>query len=101
MWHQTEDVAFAITDASNIIPRTIWISRVCYVSVFAAVAKDDALFPLEFLKRAVVANVVSLGMCNGNATDCATLEFICKWTVGSLDPHKNVFTNEMQITIAY
>jgi hypothetical protein len=38
-------------------------------------------------------------MSNRNAPDRSTLEFICKWTVSSLDSHKNVFADEMQIPI--
>src|SRR5690349_23154845 len=60
--HQSEDVAFPVTNSRNVITRAVWVGFVGDVAVLVAIAKDDALFTLQFGERRVVANVIAFGV---------------------------------------
>src|SRR5688500_13214613 len=57
--HQSEHVTFAITNAGDIVARAVWVSVVSDCAVLFAVAKDDAILPLQLGERLIVANVVA------------------------------------------
>src|SRR5690242_4090480 len=82
--HQSEDIAFPVTNSRNVITRAVWVGRVCDVAVLVTIAKDDAVVALEFGERRVVTNVVAFSVCDRNTEHRAALEFVCKRTVGSL-----------------
>ena len=67
MRHQTENIARTIADAGDVIARAVWIGGFRDVPVLVAVTKHDAIFPLEFCERLIVADVVAFSMSNRNS----------------------------------
>ena len=71
MRHQAQDVALAIADAGDGVERAVGIRRGIDAAVGRAVAEDDLVVALEFGERGGVAEVIALGVGDGNAQHLA------------------------------
>src|SRR4029077_6048785 len=79
----------------------IWVRRCSYGPARFTVTKDDPVFALEFCKSRIVAYIVSFGMCNRNSQHRSRSHFVGVRRVRSLNPHRDVLTNKIQIAVAY
>lgn len=101
MRHQAKYIAPAVADARDVVSRPVGIGAVCDIALLIAITKDDSVFALKLGQRLIVTDVVSLGMRDRKPEYGSTSHFIGEWSVGSFHSNKNVFTNEMQVPIAY
>src|SRR5437868_8323394 len=99
MRHQTEHVALPVTNACNVITRAIWVGGVSERAIAFTITKDDAVFLLKLRECLVVADIVSFGVCDGNAKHRTSLQLVSKWAIGRFDAHVDVFADEVQVAI--
>src|SRR5689334_14737307 len=79
--HQTQNVAFAVTNSGNVVTRAIRIGGVSDRAVLFAITKYDAVLALQFGDRRVVADVVAFGVRDRNAQHGTGRHFVGERTV--------------------
>src|SRR5437868_1180301 len=67
MRHQSQHVAFVITDARYLVARAVRIGIGGRLAALVAVTKDDAILARQLFQSLIVADVVAFGVCDWNA----------------------------------
>src|SRR6202011_3597291 len=99
MRHHAHDVAFAIANAGDSVERAVGIRRRIEAAVGRAITENDLAVLLEIGKSGGVADVIAVGVRDGNAQHLAGLSSRSEWRGRGLHPNVHVTADKTQSLI--
>ena len=96
MRHQTQDVAFVVENTGDVVQRPIRVGAVTAASVGVDVAKGDAVFVPQALKRVFVSEEVAIVVADRDSDNGVLAIGAGEDGVGGLDLQIHVPTDELE-----
>ena len=101
MRHESEDVAFAVTDSRDILQGTIWIRRWIQRALRRCITKNDLPVFVQPLERRSIRKETALAMGNGHSQKRSLRATVRKRRIRNLNPGRHHLANKVERTIPH